>query len=276
MDEVNNPRTLSDSGWPPAPPPQRPGQGAARTSAAGGVRRQRLGTMARWAIGLGAAVVLAGVSVLGVTLSGGSGGGAAHAAGAVLTGSGAPATGGSQGGAPAAAGASGFAASSGGQPGAAHAARARFHACIASARHLRATGHENAAKARLHSCLRRFFRMRAALIGRVRAREARLALLLRRGLHGQITVASKKGPKTIAFERGTVQSVSGSSVVVKAADGVAWTWQVGSETRLLRDGRKVGSGALQSGQRVAVLGLVTGGTNQARRVLIGVGGQGRS
>ena len=87
-------------------------------------------------------------------------------------------------------------------------------------------------------------------------------------MHGQITVASKKGPKTIAFERGTVQSVSGGAVVVKAADGVTWTWQVSSDTRLFLARHRVGAGALAAGQRVAVVGLVTGGTDQARRVLI--------
>jgi hypothetical protein len=103
----------------------------------------------------------------------------------------------------------------------------------------------------------------------VHAREARLALLLRRAMHGQVTVGSKDGPKTIAFERGIVQSISGGSVVVKAADGVTWTWQVGSEAHVYRDGRKVSRDVLATGQRVAVLGLMTGGTDQARRVIIG-------
>jgi hypothetical protein len=107
------------------------------------------------------------------------------------------------------------------------------------------------------------------MIGSVRAREARLAMLLRRAMHGQVTVASKNGPKTIAFERGIVQSVSGGSVVVKAADGATWTWQVGSEARVYRDGQKVSPGALAAGQSVWVLGLVTGGTDQARRILVG-------
>ena len=87
-------------------------------------------------------------------------------------------------------------------------------------------------------------------------------------MHGQITVATKNGPKTIAFERGTVQSVSGNSIVVKAADGVTWTWQVGSETRVFRDGTNVGLAALAAGQRVAVGGLVSGATDQARRIVI--------
>ena len=260
MDEVNIPRTFNDAGWPPQPAPESPGPGAA-----GGVRAHRFGTRARVAIGLTAAVVLAGVSVLGATLSS-SGAGTAQAAGAVLTGSASP-----SGGSPhhgAASGAFGHGASSGDQPWAtAHGARARIHACIASARRLRASGHNDAASARLHACIRRFFRHREAVFGRMRARDARLGLR-HRALHGQFTIESKSGPKTIAFERGTVESVSGSSVVIKAADGVTMTWQLGSDARIYRDWHKVSADALAAGQQVAVMGLVTGGCDQARRVLI--------
>jgi hypothetical protein len=126
----------------------------------------------------------------------------------------------------------------------------------------------DAARARLHTCVRRYFRWRAALIGGMPAREARLELLLRRAMHGQVTVESKNGPKTIAFDRGVVQSVSGSSVVVKAANGVTAAWQVGSEARVYQHGQEVGADALAAGQRVSVVGVVTGGTDQARRVLI--------
>jgi hypothetical protein len=46
------------------------------------------------------------------------------------------------------------------------------------------------------------------------------------------------------------------------------TWQVGSDARIYRDWRKVSADALAAGQQVAVMGLVTGGTNQARRILL--------
>jgi hypothetical protein len=235
-----------------------------------------MGTKARWAIGLSAAVVLVGVSVLGAALSGGSADADAKAAGFVLMGKAASPSGGNGQGAGATSGASSFGASWGGRHGNAPlAAKARFHACIASARHLRSTGREVAARTRLHTCLRQFRRLRAAIIVSVRAREARLAVLLRRTMHGQVTVVSKNGPKTIAFERGIVQSISGSSVVIKAADGVTWTWRIGSETRVYRDDHKVNADALAAGQRVAVLGLVAESTDRARRVLIGDHAAGR-
>jgi len=52
-------------------------------------------------------------------------------------------------------------------------------------------------------------------VGRLRF----LRRLLRSGAeHGQITFKTKKGTRTVAFERGLVQSATSSSVVVKAAD----------------------------------------------------------
>jgi len=254
MDEMNNPQT----------------EGVA--PARGALHR---GKGVRWAIGAAAVAVLTGASVLGVTMSN-SANGAAHAASATLTGSGAHGTGGNQG-AAASNGAFGFA--SGGQASGAakagipaRAGRARLRACIASARHLRATGHKAAARARLHACLRRFLRRHGAL-RHARGRLARLAFLARHAEHGQVTVATKNGPKTIAFERGTVQSVSGASVVVKAADGVTWTWLVGRTTHVFLGGHRAGAPAsgdkaLADGQRIAVAGLVSDGTNQARWVLI--------
>jgi hypothetical protein len=210
MDQVNIPQTGGEPGRPPARAPQRPVQ----PRGSGNHARWSIGRWAigRWVIGLGAAIALAGVSVLGLTLSGGnsgnsgsssgSSGGTAQAAGAVLTGNAAAAAGGG---------------SSGANP---------------------------------------------------KLREARLAVLLHRAMHGQITVASRKGPKTIACERGTGQSVSGGALIVEAADGVTWTWQVGTDTRIFLARHRAGAGVLAAGQRVAVVGLVTGGTDQARRVLI--------
>jgi len=96
----------------------------------------------------------------------------------------------------------------------------------------------------------------------------RLRLLARRALHGQITIAAKAGPRTIAFERGSVQSLSARSVVVKAADGTVWTWQIGRLTLILKAGQRVGPSALAAGQRVFVIGQVTGGADHARRVVI--------
>jgi len=255
MTDMNNPQT--------DPAPGHRGLPAGRP-----VGLRRFGAGARWLAGLAIAVVLAGGSVLAVSLSGSTG---PQAARAELTGSASGHAGGWTGGGEsgqrttASAGSAHHAtrarAGAGVRPGtAAHRVRARLRACVASARRLRAAGHRIAARAALRSCLRHYLRLRAGLV--------RLRLLARRTLHGQITVVAKAGPRTIAFERGTVQSRSGSSVVVKAPDGTTWTWQVGTATRVIKAGQRVGATALAAGQRVFVIGQVAGGSDDARRVVI--------
>ncbi len=255
MDDMNVPQTGPAPGQPMLPA-DRP------------VGRRRFAAGARWLAGLAVAVVLAGGSVLGMSMSGS---GSPEAARAVLTGSASGTSGGgtASGGtgrptmAPAGSVGHGITAAAGfgARPGrVAHRVRARLRACVASARRLRAGGHRAAARARLLSCVRRYLRPRAGLV--------RLRLLARRALHGQITIAAKAGPRTIAFERGSVQSLSARSVVVKAADGTVWTWQIGRLTLILKAGQRVGPSALAAGQRVFVIGQVTGGADHARRVVI--------
>jgi len=212
----------------------------------GPASRRRFAARVRWLAGLAAAVMLAGGSALGASLSGAA---SPQVARAALTGS---APGDNGGGIPA-----GFGVRDGT---AAHPVTARLRTCVASARRLRAAGHRASARATLRSCLRRHRRLRAGL--------RRLWLVASGALHGQITVATKTGPRTMAFERGTVRSRSGTSIVVKAADGVAWTWQIRSATRIVKAGQPVGPKALATGQQVFVIGQEAGGSDEARRIAI--------
>ena len=75
------------------------------------------------------------------------------------------------------------------------------------------------------------------------------------------------GPKTLAFERGTVTSTSGD-LVVKAANGTTWNWQYASDT-VVRDGGKKGSRSdLSAGEHVLVAGQVTAGKHDARVIIV--------
>ncbi len=56
------------------------------------------------------------------------------------------------------------------------------------------------------------------------------------GVDGTVTFHNKTGFHTVSFERGTIQSVSGSDVVIKAADGTTWTWQIVSDTVVRKNG----------------------------------------
>jgi hypothetical protein len=217
---------------------------------------RRPGRIARWAAGLGITALLAGGgSVLAVQLAGV---GPAAAGSTALTGLSQPASTSQAGalsdllGAPASAGATVLSSDSAvsGVPGG---AVGGLHRCLAAARHLRATGHRAAARAKLRSCIRRFLRLRLRLLG---------------GMHGQITVKTKTGTATIAFERGVIQSVTGTSIVVKAADGTTWTWDLIARTALFHAGRRVAASALATGQRIFVAGRVVGSADDARLILI--------
>lgn len=88
------------------------------------------------------------------------------------------------------------------------------------------------------------------------------------GLHGTFTFKTKKGIVTLAYERGVIESVSGSNVVVKAADGTTWTWVLESNTVIRQGGKKASSSALSDGQQLFAGGPVVNGTYQARLLVV--------
>jgi hypothetical protein len=104
-----------------------------------------------------------------------------------------------------------------------------------------------------------------------RQRHVRNALArLRRlgGIDGQFTFETKAGPKTLAFERGTIASVSDGDVVVRAKDGTAWSWTLVSDSVVRENGAKTTAGALSAGDLVFVGGPVVSGAHDARLVVI--------
>ncbi len=109
-------------------------------------------------------------------------------------------------------------------------------------------------------------------IGAARCRLVRrrvFAFFLLRGVDGQFTIQTKKGIKTLAYERGVIQSVAaGKSITVKASDGTTWTWDLVSTT-VVRDRQgKIGQSALTSGTPVWVGGPVVQGTKDARLIVV--------
>ena len=94
-------------------------------------------------------------------------------------------------------------------------------------------------------------------------------MALLRGIDGQFTFRGKGGTiRTLAFERGIVQSVSGSDVVVSASDGTTWTWVLGSDSIVRESGKKTAASALAAGEPVWVGGPVVSGAKDARLVVI--------
>jgi hypothetical protein len=92
-----------------------------------------------------------------------------------------------------------------------------------------------------------------------------LRLALVGGEHGTVTFKSKSGTTTAVFERGTVQSDTGSAITVTAADGTTWTWDITSSTVIRQAGSKA---TVATGDQVFVAGTLDSGANDARLIQI--------
>jgi hypothetical protein len=111
---------------------------------------------------------------------------------------------------------------------------------------------------------------RAAVIAHCHGLRRRLfRFVLLRGIDGQFTFRTKQGAlRTLAFERGVIQSVSSSGIVVRAVDGTTWTWDLVSNTVVREHGQKTSASALASGEPVWVGGPVVSGAKDARLIVI--------
>ena len=97
-------------------------------------------------------------------------------------------------------------------------------------------------------------------------RLARLRLL--GGMYGQFTFETKSGPRTLAFERGTITSIGSDDVQVRAADGTTLTWELTGTSVVRENGTKEPRTTLAQGQTVFAGGPVTGGSRDARLIVI--------
>jgi hypothetical protein len=107
---------------------------------------------------------------------------------------------------------------------------------------------------------------KAAAVRRLGRALVRLRLL--GGIHGEFTYETKDGARTLAFERGTVLSVTGSDVTVRATDGTTWTWVLTSTSIVRENGSRTSASSLADGQLVLAAGPVTGSTRDARLLVI--------
>ena len=107
---------------------------------------------------------------------------------------------------------------------------------------------------------------KAAAVRRLGRALVRLRLL--GGIHGEFTFETKDGARTLAFERGTVISVTGSDVTVRATDGTTWTWVLISTSIVRENGSRTSAKSLAGGQLVFAAGPVSGTTRDARLIVI--------
>ena len=102
----------------------------------------------------------------------------------------------------------------------------------------------------------------------IRRRIVRFFLL--RGVDGQFSFTAADGTvRTLAYVRGVIESVSnGTSIVVKAADGSSWAWQLVSTTVVRDSGGKISQSTLSVGEPVWVGGPVVSGMKDARLIFV--------
>ncbi len=102
----------------------------------------------------------------------------------------------------------------------------------------------------------------------IRRRIVRFFLL--RGVDGQFSFTAADGTvRTLAYVRGVIESVSnGTSIVVKAADGSSWAWQLVSTTVVRDSSGKISQSTLAVGEPVWVGGPVISGAKDARLIFV--------
>jgi hypothetical protein len=109
----------------------------------------------------------------------------------------------------------------------------------------------------------------AAVLNSALSGHGRLGRLRRLGgMYGQFTIETKKGARTLAFERGTIESVAGNDVVVRARNGMTEAWTLTSDSIVREQGKAATDSALASGQLVFAGGPVTGGAHDIRLIVI--------
>lgn len=88
------------------------------------------------------------------------------------------------------------------------------------------------------------------------------------GMHGEVAYHTTSGTQTLAFERGSIVSVNGGTLSVKAADGTTWTWNEAGSPIVRQSGKEANITMLQSGTKVFIGGLVNGSSREAKLIIV--------
>ena len=94
-------------------------------------------------------------------------------------------------------------------------------------------------------------------------------LLRKNTLHGELTVQTKNGPRTVVAQRGEVTAADAAGLTVKSADGFTLTWTFGDKLRVRQGGKDAERAAITTGAQVGVAGAKDGAATVARLVRLG-------
>jgi hypothetical protein len=89
-----------------------------------------------------------------------------------------------------------------------------------------------------------------------------------KALHGEATVQTDDGTKTVVVQRGTVTAVTPTSLTVKSTDGFSLTWTYGNPIKVIQNKVEVAPGTLAVGATVGVAGTRTGTATTASLVVV--------
>lgn len=92
--------------------------------------------------------------------------------------------------------------------------------------------------------------------------------LVRRAVHGTVTVRTKKGFKQVQVQRGTVTAASPTKITVTSPDKWARTYTLNSATRVRLNKQKSDRNHVAKGQHVYVVTSPQSGTSVAKHVVL--------
>jgi hypothetical protein len=89
-----------------------------------------------------------------------------------------------------------------------------------------------------------------------------------RALHGEVTVQTKNGTRTVVLARGKVSAyTAGSSISITSSDNTVTTFTINSATRYGFRNFSQPEASLKTGETAMVVGTQSGSTNTANRVI---------
>ena len=91
----------------------------------------------------------------------------------------------------------------------------------------------------------------------------------RRVLHGEVTVQTKDGVKTVVMAYGQVTALSGTAITVKSSDGIQTSFGIDGDTRFGFRNEPAPSAELKVGEDAFVAGENSGDRAVATRVVSG-------
>ena len=91
----------------------------------------------------------------------------------------------------------------------------------------------------------------------------------RRVLHGEVTLETREGVKTLVMARGQVTALSKDAITIRSSDGVQTSFGIDAHTRFGFRNQPAPSAELKVGEDAVVVGEQSGGRATARRVVSG-------